>query len=38
MPSERVSLRSLPLFLAGQVRRLAAEFCEPTSLREMCFS
>ncbi len=34
MPSERVSLLSLPLFLAGQVRRLAAEFCESTSLRE----
>jgi hypothetical protein len=34
MPSERVSLLSLPLFLAGQVRRLAAEFCEPTSLPE----
>jgi hypothetical protein len=26
-PDERVSLLSLPLFLAGQVRRLAGEFC-----------
>jgi len=33
-PSERVSLLSLPLYLAGQVRRLAAEFCEATSRRD----
>ncbi len=27
-PSEHVTLLSLPLFLAGEVRRLANEFCE----------